>query len=126
MIEIDNKYIGIPFEQLNCWQFICHYFKHEFNIKLPCFTGEYQDAYDNKNIAKIYTRELANKIWPRVKSPAYPDLVVFLIDGFKWHAGIVLDNVSMLHTQERCDSCIERYIGPRWKNRLYGFYRYQG
>jgi hypothetical protein len=125
MIAIDNKYIGIPFEEMNCWQFICYYFKNELNIKLPCYQDKYKNAEDKESITKLYSQELASKIWPEIKMPIYPDIAVFKIDGYLWHAGIVLGNNYMLHTQKFCNSVIEKYTNLRWKNRLYGFYRYQ-
>ena len=121
-----SKYIGIPYEKYDCWQFICYVYRKELGIRLPGFNGEYESGYDTKKIDYLYTREMAKKIWPQVEIAKWPDLAVFCIDGDKWHAGIIVGNDKMLHTQEKCNSVIERYTNIRWKNRLYGFYRYAG
>lgn len=127
MITVDEKYIGIPFAEMDCWQLICHYYANELGIALPCYLDEYVDADDILNIRRIYDRETANRTWPAVADPRYPDLAVFKINGYLWHVGIVVDEIKkmMLHTQRGCSSVIERYDSMRWNRRLYGFYRYQ-
>ena len=125
MIAVDKKYIGIPFDVMNCWQFICHYFRTEFTIELPDFNDEYTDADDKEKIVRLYERETANRIWPPTDHPQHPDIVVFKINGYLWHAGIVLGDRRMLHTQRGCNSVIEKYNSHRWRNRLHGFYRHQ-
>ncbi len=126
MMAALNQYIGIPYERMDCWQIICHYYNHELGILLPTFEGQYINGDDAKAIERIYTRELARKTWPKIDKPVWPDLVVFRIDADKWHAGIVVGDQHMLHTQRGCNSVIENFTGLRWKNRLYGFYRYAG
>jgi cell wall-associated NlpC family hydrolase len=126
MIAGLNKYIGLPYEQYDCWQFICHYYNQELGILLPTFAGEYRNGADHQNINRIYTRELARQIWPAIEDARWPDLAVFHIDGEDWHAGIVVGAKHMLHIQKGCNSVIEKFTNLRWKNRLYGFYRYQG
>ena len=125
MIGALSKYIGLSYEQYDCWQLICLYYDRELGISLPTFEGEYENGDDRDSIERIYTRELARRTWPAVAEPAWPDLAVFRIDGNKWHAGIVVGAKHMLHTQRGCNSVIEKYTNLRWKNRLYGFYRYQ-
>lgn len=121
-----NNYIGLAYDQYDCWQLICHYYNQQLGIDLPTFEGQYRNGDDKQNIARIYTREMAREIWPAVRDARYPDLAVFKIDGKLWHAGIVVGKKLMLHTQRGCNSCLENFTNLRWKNRLYGFYRYAG
>lgn len=120
------QYIGLSYDDYDCWQFICHYYEQEFGIALPTFEGQYRDGDDRRAIGRIYSREMARKIWPRVTRPSWPDLAVFKIAGRQWHCGILVGVKHMLHIQRGCGSVIEKFSGPRWKNRLYGFYRYAG
>lgn len=126
MIANLAKYIGLPYEKYDCWQLICHFYKNEFNIVLPTFEGEYASGYDRKNVRRIYTREMARRIWPQVDDPVPPDLVVLRINGKDWHAGIMVGSKHMLHVQRGCNSVIEKFTSIFWKNRVYGFYRYAG
>ena len=125
VMVIGKKYIGIPFEKMNCWELICHYYGSELGIVLPSHEKNYRDADDKKTISRLYESEIASKTWPRVENPKYPDVAVFRIAGYLWHAGLILNDGKMLHTQRGCDSVIESFRNARWKNRLYGFYRYQ-
>ena len=126
MIGELNKYTGLSYSDFDCWQFICHYYHNELGIMLPTFENEYSNCDDEKNIDRIYSREMAKKIWPRVKNPSWPDLAVFRIDGELWHAGIIVGEQHMLHIQRGCNAVIEKFTNLRWKNRLHGFYRYRG
>jgi len=125
MVAIKRQYIDIPFEKMDCWHLIVHYYANELGIVLPAHEKDYRDADDQKSISKLYKDEIASKTWPKVEKPKYPDIAVFKINGHLWHAGIVIGGKNMLHTQRGCNSVIERYDRSRWKNRLYGFYRYQ-
>ena len=125
MIDL-SKYIGLPYEKYDCWQLICHFYKNELGITLPTFEGEYASGYDSKNVRRIYTREMANKIWPKVENGKPYNLVVLRINGENWHAGIMVSKKHMLHIQRGCNSVIERFQSAFWKNRIYGYYRYNG
>jgi len=125
MVAIKNRYIGIPYEKLRCWELICHYYANELGIALPTHENNYRDENDQKTISMLYRHEIALKRWLEVDKPKYPDIAVFKINGHLWHCGIVVGNMKMLHTQRGCQSVIESYKNARWKNRLYGFFRYQ-
>ena len=118
-----SNYVGIPFEEYNCWQLICKIYNEQFGIKLSDYSNEYKTALDKENIRLIYEREL--KIWQQIKNPAFGDIIVLMIQGQPWHTGIVVSKQFMLHTERKIQSMIESYNGIIWKNKIIGYYRYQ-
>ena len=117
-----EKYVGLPFEIYNCWQLICLVYKKEFNTLIPTYENEYDDALDKEKISKIYAREL--KLWVKTDVPKPPDIVVCRVKGQPWHAGIMLDEGTMLHTLKHVNAIVEHYDRFVWKNRVLGFWRY--
>jgi len=119
-----EKYIDIPFAEYNCWQLICLVYREQFGIQIPTFKDEYKHALDRENIGKIYEREMC--LWTPVDVQQLSDIIVLRVQGQPWHAGLVLSDTDMLHTERGLNSVIERYNGHIWKNRIIGFYRYNG
>ena len=118
-----EKYVGLSFEQYNCWELICLVYKNELSISLCTYKNEYDDALDRKNIASIYTRETRDT-YIKVDNPQPFDVVVCRVRGQPWHACIVIVPNEMLHTQRYIDAVIEHYDQFTWKNRIIGFWRY--
>ena len=116
-------YIGIPFEEKNCWQLVCMVYDQKFGIHLCDYALEYKNAIDKENIRRIYQREL--KIWQKVETPLFGDVIVLEIQGQPWHAGIVVSKQFMLHTERKIESVVESYNGLIWKNKIIGYYRYR-
>ena len=118
-----KDYIGIPFEELNCWQLFCRVYEEQFNIILPLFKNEYAGPMDKKNIKKLYEREVPIS-WIKVNPPEIGDAILLRVQGQPWHVGIIVASKHMLHTQEAMSSIIEKITGPIWRNRIMGFYHY--
>jgi len=114
-------YVGIPFEQYNCWQLVCLVYQKQFGITLCDYGKEYKDFSDRENIKKIYEREF--NIWQPIEKPAFGDIIVLRILGQPWHAGIVISKRFMLHTEKNLQSIVEGYNGLIWKNNIIGYYR---
>jgi cell wall-associated NlpC family hydrolase len=119
-----QKYIGLEFEDYNCWQLVALIYKREFNIEIPTYEDEYKNALDRDAIAEIYAREL--QVWVKTDEPKVPDVVVCRVKGQPWHAGTMVTPGIMLHTQRHLNAIIEHYDRFTWKNRIIGFYRYYG
>lgn len=117
------KYVGLPFDQYDCWQLVCLVYKNELDITLDTYKNEYYDALDRENIATIYVREM-QQVYFKVDTPEEFDVVVCRVKGQPWHTGIVIEPGEMLHTQRYIDAAVERYDQFTWKNRILGFYRY--
>ena len=79
-----GNYTGLPFEQYNCWQLICLVYFEQFDLTIPTYVDEYQDALDKTNIKKIYDREL--NIWHKIALPLTGSVIVLRVEGQPWQA----------------------------------------
>ncbi len=110
MIEY-QKYIGINYDELNCWGFIELIFKNEFGIIIG--------NYDNQ------VELLKKNLWIKI-SLGYEkkfDVIVFR-NGFRRHVGMVIGNSKFIHCIENKNSCIESYLDCKWKYQIASIYRH--
>ena len=127
-----KNYIGIPFVEkgsvhtgCDCYGLIRLIYKEHFNIDLTDFTSAYSTTKDSCAISKIIEKETI--LWEKVRDEKEGDVTLFRIKNMLWHVGFIVEKNMMLHTMEGCvDSCIERIDSLLWKNRLEGFYRFNG
>jgi hypothetical protein len=64
--------------------------------------------------------------WRPVTGPAAEfDVLVFRVGGLDSHVGTVVAPGRMLHIERDRTSCIERYDGPRWADRLASIWRHR-
>jgi len=130
-MNIKDKYIGLPMERTNCWQFIVDYYSNELGIKLNDYKGRLKGLGDKAKLADFLDWYLNHSgCMNRVENPIYPDLVVFTIRGLILHSGIFLEDGLMLHMRVY-GSLIETYdmqdgFKAKINNSIYGFYRYSG
>ena len=118
-----GKYIGLPFEEYNCWQLMCLIYRNEFDIELPDFKGEYSNALDAKKIEAIYNRELLSR-FTKIDVQKQFCFVVIRMDGQPWHCGLVIDKNIMLHTDRGIDCVHQDFNTLEWKHRVIGYYEY--
>ncbi len=120
-----NLYIGLPFEQFNCWQLVCKVYREQLGIRLPNLEGRYGSPDDKKAVRDLYNTELP-RVWQRVEHPDIFTAVVFNVCGQPWHVGVIVAKTFMLHTFNKIDAVIERYTNKVWNRRIEGFYNYVG
>ena len=127
-----GHYIGLPFSEhgrcragLDCWGLVRLVFSEQLGVALPSFAGEYRRTSDAAQIGALVARE--TPAWAEVAPGAeiLGDVIVLRMKGAPMHVGIVLGDGRMLHVEQGIDSAIENYRGPRWQERLHGFYRYR-
>ncbi len=126
MTENLSQYVGLSYDDYDCWQLIRLYYRQELGIRLPFFRGQYENGADGRNTRRLYLAEIASKIWIEVMDQKYPDLVLFIINGKMPHVGLVVNKTEMLHVQRAGGSAIENFYNFRWNKRRLGFYRYAG
>ncbi len=120
-----KKFIGVPFEELNCWDLFRAMYVELFGVFLPDFDGEYSCAVARKETSKIFERETEKWISIPAGEEKFGDAVVLYILGLPCHIGFVTENGFMIHSQEGTASSHESYrdsIG--WKSRKKSFYRH--
>lgn len=127
-----GRYIGLPFAAhgrsrsgLDCWGLVRLAMGEQFNVALPHYSSEYKSCTDVDSISQLIEREAVQwlAIAPGLEKTG--DVAVLRLRGRPHHVGLVLGDRLMLHIEEGVDSAIESYSSPRWKDRIYGFYRYE-
>jgi cell wall-associated NlpC family hydrolase len=127
-----GHYIGLPFKDhgrdragLDCWGLVRLVMSEQFSRALPSFTQEYRRTTQVDDIGKLIEREIPS--WDALApgEEEKGDVIVLRIRGRPMHVGLVLGDRHMLHVECGVNSVIERYTGPRWADRIFGFYRYK-
>jgi len=127
-----GRYIGLPFRDLgrdraglDCWGLVRLVASEQFNVHLPSFIGEYEKAADVTSIAALVGREAQHWLPVQPGRERLGDVIVLRLRGQPVHTGLVLGDMQMLHIEQGIDSAIEKYSSPRWKDRIFGFYRHE-
>ena len=105
------KYIGLSYDELDCWALVRAIYKNEYNIEIPKLPIETQEAH-NWNLIELNAEEEG-------------DLLVFRVDELKRHVGIVIADGRMIHSDNDAGVVVERYLGTMWKCRLSKIYRHK-
>lgn len=124
-------YLGIPFEEKDCYSLVRYFYEKEFAIKLPDFGLSYDkktgldydvkvDAFYN-NFAKQW-RKLADDEAP-IKGDVVAMAFELRLPDLVTHFAIAVNEYQMLHTSRKTRSAIEPI--SRWKNTIKGIYRYE-
>lgn len=108
-MDIFDEYVGIPWEDLNCWALIRLVMKEQFGLKVP------KSAQGAKNYARpIHCHDMH----PNTPQPGDVVELKDAPDGvFGRHAGVFVTNVHVLHTEKVTGSLIEdsRRVRMAWR-----------
>ena len=115
-----KKYVGIPYEVMNCWDLAKTFYseiletdlKHYFDI-VP------SDRETMKNL--IFTNIGDFK---KVDGPSFGDLILMKMHGVESHIGIYIGDNYFLHTLKGSGSVIDRL--SKWETAISGYYRSGG
>lgn len=122
-----RQYIGIPFNELDCYGLVRHFYKQEFGIDLMDFNMKYSDG-SNEYFAKVFInyQNYATQ-WQKVETPKYGDVIALKYNlqmpKVVTHFSIALNENEMIHTTNKTGSIIEPI--SRYKRIIEGFYRYE-
>lgn len=123
-----SDYIGLPYQDrgrgpsFDCFGFVRHVYKQEFNLDIPEFLNTYSSAENAESVAAAINERKVD--WIKVDSPKHLDLLLFKIMGYPTHVGLYLSDNDFLHCFQSCNSCIERLDSHTWNRRLIGAYRW--
>jgi cell wall-associated NlpC family hydrolase len=119
MATWSDKYIGIPYESLNCYELVRTVYAEECGIDIPA-PDQDLTAYSSVELA----RPIVESTWSEVPYAERTAFDVVLFRGLELaHCGVLIDRHQMLHTRETTGAVIEN-IGDRfWRPRLKGVYR---
>lgn len=126
-----ESWIGLPYLKdgrqrsgLDCWGYfaLLQRERHGFDIAEYDGPSWSKDADVNAiaEAARAFAQRFA-EVEPGEESEG--DGVLFNMMGAPMHIGYVVRKGLMLHIEEACDSCAERYTDRAWAKRIAGFYR---
>lgn len=128
-----SDYIGIPFkpdgrdrEGLDCWGIVCLVYREQLGVELPLHPGAYPDGSQEALHNAASVAKVERERWKRVDVPQPYDVALLRLQGLPCHVGVVVSKGIMLHAMAGIESCLERYTGPHWKDRIEGYFRYAG
>lgn len=126
-----GHYIGLPFQDhgrdrrgIDCWGLVRLVLAEQFGFALPSLSAEYRHTGDASAIGPLIAREIPKFDAVAEGRERLGDIIVLRLRGAPLHVGLVLGDGQMLHAEDGIDSSITRYHGPRWQDRIFGFYRY--
>lgn len=110
--------IGIPYEEMNCWDLVVRFYKEYLNIELRHYcdgTPSNRDSIQNLIYANVGEFE-------EVKGPKkLGDIILFKVRGIISHIGVLIDNSYFLHSIKGTGSALERI--NKWEKLVVGYYR---
>jgi len=115
-----SKYVGIPFEQLDCWALVAKVEKEIFGRDFSCFDDfaiELHRRFWGKKWADV-GKEVYKEIIHQTDSPKAGDIALYGArsdqDGMLWHVGVIVDDQCslLLHTAPKFGSVVSRLNRP--------------
>jgi len=128
-----TRYIGLPWALggrgeagLDCWGLVRLVLGREFGVELASYDGlDWRRPDHSATAATLTAAELGD--WSAVEAswerPA--DVIMLRIAGHPLHVGVIAGGGYMLHIQLGIETCLERYDGIAWRDRVCGFYRHR-
>lgn len=115
-----TEFIGIPFEQKDCFQLTREVYKYIHNYDMIQTDIKHNES---EKVYKAFMDESTK--WQKVEpqkgvivamsfDPKYPKIVT--------HFGVMIDNYRMIHTTEKTGSMVENI--SKYKGLIKGFYRH--
>ena len=114
--------LNIPYNEMNCWELVCAYYKDVLNIELPSFSIMTNNII---GIAKEMNTAVKSSQWLIQDKPSKHCVVTFAtrptINAIT-HVGVMTSNSQFLHVLDNETSYIERLSNPIWKANFRGVY----
>lgn len=122
-----NRYVGIPFEEADCWQLCQRVYQQELNVSLPGFVDEYKDPDDREALERIFNMELGKpSVWRAVaqgEEQEY-DLALIRLSPLPTHVGVLAGRDHILHSLPKVGAALEARSSLRLRGNIMGFYQY--
>lgn len=125
MIPDLRPYIGVPFEDANCYELFRRMHRDLHDIDLP--DQPYRSAAPRESAfnASLMTKEAVNWIPVPAGRERFGDAVLIYIHGWACHIGFVIGRGFMIHAQQKTFSLKASYRHDiEWRDRKKSFYRH--
>lgn len=123
--DVLKPYIGVPFEEANCYELLRRIFLGLYGVTLP--PQPYEGATMRHGRANAALMAEESKKWIQVPAgdERFGDVVLPHIHGLPCHIGFAVGGGRMLHAQENTHSVIVSYRRAlEWRDRHKSFYRH--
>jgi probable lipoprotein NlpC len=114
-----DQYVGVPYEQYDCWAIIRRIYQDRWQIALPDWALGPRGVPVNDILA-------GGPEWTEVDraQARLSDIVAITRGRWVCHVGMVVDHGWMLHTEPNIESVLESYEGFVYRSRIAGMYRH--
>lgn len=114
-----TKYIGIPYEEKDCWELAVDFYREHMGLELKHYYGDVRpDREQSKSLIYSNMGE-----FEKVDTPKLGDILLMKIRGIESHIGVFVGCGRFLHTSKSMGSHLERV--DKWKKCIVGFYRHK-
>ena len=129
-----NAYVGKPYvsngrdiDGFDCWGLVCLIYRDHLGVDLPSYGAI--DAADLLRVAKEMEMGPYFGCWEPLDKPE-PFCVVSMYGRAERsrrvvHVGVMVDEATLIHAQQKTHCAIERIDSPIIRNRVAGFWRYR-
>ena len=106
-----SSYIGIPYEEKDCWDLVRHIFNSELRLDIGDREKQSTGIKDGRwvEVARGNERPF--------------DVVLIETTPLEKHVGLVTGKNRFLHTMKGVGSCEDYYNSIQWTHRVKKFYR---
>jgi hypothetical protein len=119
------SYIGLPFEKFNCAALVVKVSRELLGKEIPLHVSDCPDPMDAIEVGALMAGQII-KQWTKVDEGVDGDVVLFRMQGFPSHVGLVIGGGKFLHVLPGREACIEKLDSVHWRSRVVGFYRFDG
>ena len=121
-----NGYVGMPYRDRGCWELVRLVYREQLGIDLPSYADEYAAVpeEDRAELGRLITEHRTDwyAIPPGDERPG--DAILFKMLGEPSHIGVIVEPGLFLHVRAGHLSCVENYLGAKWRPRVEGVYRH--
>lgn len=129
-----TPYIGAPYRSdvrtgsietgFNCWGLFAAVRRDVFGSSIDDYEGPLWTGKENAAGMAEAARGFAQRFTEIARGQEREgDAILLRMRRYPIHIGVVVAPGIMLHIEEECDACIERYTDRIWVNRIVAFYR---
>ena len=120
-----SDYIGLPYEQYDCWELIRFIYEDGLDIDLPDYRKRYTSSNDVKQTGPVVAQGIEDGCWEKVDKPAFGDVLIFNVLGIPSHCAMYLADGDFIHAFNGTNSVIENVNDLCWAKRFVGAYKWK-